>query len=123
MSTVDKFGLMATVGIIGGVSISAAHELGHRRAKLERRLSKLALAQTCYGHFFVEHNRGHHVRVATAEDPASARLGERLYAVVPRSGIGGVRSAWRLEAKRLAGIGKSPWTPRNDVLNAWLISI
>ena len=26
-----------------------------------------------YGHFYIEHNRGHHVRVATPEDPASAR--------------------------------------------------
>ena len=76
MGFADKLGLMATVGLIGGLAINAAHELGHTREQTERRLSKVALAQTCYGHFFVEHIRGHHVRVATAEDPASARLGE-----------------------------------------------
>jgi len=27
-----------------------------------------------YGHFYVEHNRGHHKQVATEEDPATARL-------------------------------------------------
>jgi alkane 1-monooxygenase len=122
MSLVDKVGLMATVGLVGGLAINAAHDLGHTRERSERRLSKIALAQTCYGHFYVEHNRGHHVRVATAEDPASARFGESLYAFLPRSVAGGLRSAWRLEAARLAGIGKPRWTLNNDILNAWLIS-
>jgi alkane 1-monooxygenase len=123
MGLVDKVGLMTTVGLIGGLAINAAHELGHTREQRERRLSKVALAQTCYGHFFVEHNRGHHVRVATPEDPASARFGESLYAFIPRSVIGSLRSAWSLEAARLAGLGKSRWTPGNHVLNAWLLSI
>ena len=122
MTPADKVGLMTTVGIIGGVAISAAHELGHRRARLERRLSKLALAQTCYGHFFVEHNRGHHARVATPADPASSRLGESLYRFIPRSTLGGVRSAWALERTRFARMGQSHWNLRNDVLNAWLLS-
>jgi alkane 1-monooxygenase len=122
MSFTDKVGLMTTVGIIGGVAISAAHELGHRRVRLERRLSKIALAQTCYGHFFVEHNRGHHARVATAEDPASSRLGESLYQFIPRSVLGGMWSAWRIESVRFARLGKSRWSVRNDVLNAWLLS-
>ena len=123
MGFADKLGLMATVGLIGGLAINAAHELGHTREPYERRLSKVALAQTCYGHFFVEHTRGHHVRVATAEDPASARLRESLYAFIPRSVTGGVRSAWSLEAARLARIGKSRWTLGNHVINAWLISL
>lgn len=122
LTTLDKVGLMATVGIIGGVSISAAHELGHRRAGLERTLSKIALAQTCYGHFFVEHNRGHHARVATVEDPASSRFGESLYRFVPRSVVGGLRSAWSIEGARFDRIGKSRWSFRNDVLNSWLLT-
>ncbi len=123
MSPVDKLGLMFTVGIIGGIAISTAHELGHRRAGLERRLSKLALAQTGYGHFFVEHNRGHHAKVATPEDPASSRLGESLYAFIRRSVTGGVRSAWRLERARFGRIGTTHWSLRNDVLNAWLLTL
>lgn len=123
MSMVDKLGLMFTVGIVGGIAISTAHELGHRRAGLERRLSKLALAQSSYGHFFVEHNRGHHARVATPEDPASSRLGESLYAFIGRSLTGGVRSAWRLERARFARIGTTHWSLRNDVLNAWLLTL
>lgn len=122
MSTVDKIGLMVTVGIVGGIAINAAHELGHRRASAEKRLSKIALAQTGYGHFFVEHNRGHHLRVATHEDPASARLDESVYHFIPRSVLGGLRSAWHLESVRLAQAGRSRWSLRNDILNAWLLS-
>ncbi|MCV7430064.1 alkane 1-monooxygenase [Mycolicibacterium bacteremicum] len=122
MSVTDKIGLMITVGIVGGIAINAAHELGHRRATLERRLSKIALAQTGYGHFFVEHNRGHHLRVATPEDPASARFGESIFGFIPRSVLGGLRSAWQLEAVRLARAGKSTWSPANDILNAWLMT-
>jgi alkane 1-monooxygenase len=122
MSLGDKLGLMVTVGFIGGCAINVAHQLGHTRDRSEGRLAMVALAQSCYGHFFVEHNRGHHVRVATPEDPASSRLGESLYAFIPRSVVGGAVSAWRIEAKRLALQGRSPWTLRNDVLNAWLTS-
>ena len=123
ITLVDKLGLMVTVGIICGIAISSAHELGHQRARLERRLSKLALAQSGYGHFFVEHNRGHHVRVATPEDPASSLLGESLYTFIRRSATGGVRSAWRIERARLSRTGSSQWSLRNDVLNAWLLSL
>jgi alkane 1-monooxygenase len=123
MGWIDKVGLMLTVGGIGGVAINTAHELGHTRAQAEKWLSKVALAQTCYGHFFVEHNRGHHLRVATAEDPASSRFGESLYFFIPRSVVGGLRSAWNIERRRFERKGKSPWTLKNDVLNAWLMSI
>lgn len=123
MTVTDKIGLMITVGTVGGVAINAAHELGHKRQKSERRLSKLALAQTCYGHFFVEHNRGHHVRVATPEDNATSRLGENLYAFIPRSVCGGLLSACQLECRRLRRHGWSRWSLRNDVLNSWLLSV
>ena len=114
---------MLTVGGVAGVAINAAHEMGHQRAQSERWLSKVALAQTGYGHFFVEHNRGHHARVGTPEDPASARMGENVYLFYFRSILGSLRSAWRIEGRRLARRGQSAWTPRNDVLNSWLMTI
>ena len=81
----DKVGLAVSIGCIGGIGINTAHELGHKRESHERWLSKIALAQVAYGHFYIEHNRGHHVRVATPEDPASARLGETFYEFWPRT--------------------------------------
>ncbi|MBK6857628.1 MAG: alkane 1-monooxygenase [Microthrixaceae bacterium] len=116
-------GYALTVGTVAGVAINTAHELGHKRAGLERRLSKVALAQTGYGHFYVEHNRGHHARVSTPEDPASARMGESLWEFLPRTVIGSLRSAWELETGRLARKGLRWWSPRNDILNAWALSV
>lgn len=123
LSELDKVGLMLTVGGVAGVAINAAHELGHQRAQSERWLSKVALAQAGYGQFYVEHNRGHHARVATPEDPASSRLGENVYFFHYRSIFGSLRSAWRIERRRLARLGKPVWTLRNDVLNAWLVTV
>jgi alkane 1-monooxygenase len=120
---VDSIGLALTVAMVSGIGINTAHELGHKRASSERWLSKVALAQSGYGHFFIEHNRGHHVRVATPEDPASARLGESFYAFLPRTVAGSLRSAWELERVRLARLHSSPWTPRNDILNAWAMTV
>jgi len=71
----------------------------------------------------VEHNRGHHVRVATPEDPASARLGESFWAFLPRTVKGSVVSAWELECEWLARDGRSPWTFRNNILNAWAMTV
>jgi alkane 1-monooxygenase len=122
LSIPESIGLAATVGFIGGLGINTAHELGHKKESVERWLSKIALAQSFYGHFYIEHNRGHHVRVATPEDPASSRLGESFYRFWPRTVIGSLRSAWHLEARRYARNGQHPFRLGNDVLNAWLMS-
>jgi alkane 1-monooxygenase len=122
LSTVDKVGLAMTVGTIAGIGINTAHELGHKKESHERWLAKIALAQSFYGHFYIEHNRGHHVRVATPEDPASSRVGETFYAFWPRTVVGSVRSAWNLERRRITRRRKHAWTIGNDVLNAWLMS-
>ncbi len=123
LSVLDSIGLALTVAMVAGVAINTAHELGHKRASSERWLSRVALAQTGYGHFFIEHNRGHHVRVATPEDPASARLGESFYAFWPRTVSGSLRSAWELERVRLRRMQRVPWTIRNDALSAWAMTV
>ncbi len=123
LSVVGKLGLAVSIGCIGGIGINTAHELGHKRESHERWLSKIALAQSFYGHFYIEHNRGHHVRVATPEDPASSRFGENFYQFWPRTVAGSVKSAWRLEKKRYARKGQHPFRLGNDVLNAWLMSV
>ncbi|MBI1376624.1 MAG: alkane 1-monooxygenase [Frankiales bacterium] len=123
LSTAERVGLAVTVGFIGGLGINTAHELGHKRESHERWLAKIALAQSFYGHFYIEHNRGHHVRVATPEDPASSRVGETFYRFWPRTVLGSLRNAWRLEHNRLARRSQGPWRLGNDVVNAWLMSV
>ena len=122
LSALDKIGIAISIGCIGGIGINTAHELGHKKEANERWLSKIALAQSFYGHFYIEHNRGHHVRVATPEDPASARVGESFYQFWPRTVGGSLRSAWNLEKRRIARRKQHPWRLSNDVLNAWLMS-
>jgi alkane 1-monooxygenase len=123
LSTLESIGLALTMAVVGGIAINTAHELGHKRENSERWLSRVALAQTGYGHFFIEHNRGHHVRVATPEDPASSRLGESFWAFLPRTVSGSLTSAWEIEAKRLDRLGKSHWSLSNDLISAWLMTI
>lgn len=122
LTLVDKVGLAVSIGCIGGIGINTAHELGHKREENERWLSKIALAQSFYGHFYIEHNRGHHVRVATPEDPASSRMGENFYQFWPRTVWGSLKSAWRLEKRRIGRRKQHPFRLSNDVLNAWLMS-
>ena len=121
-SGVDLVGAVVTVGLLcGALGINVAHELGHRAEALHRGLSRALLGMTLYAHFFVEHNRGHHLRVATAEDPASSRRGEWLYAFYVRSIVSGARSAFGIEGERLRRQGRTAWSLRNEVLLGWII--
>ncbi|MEX5636245.1 alkane 1-monooxygenase [Parafrankia sp. FMc2] len=122
LSPVAQLGVIFSVGTVTGVGITTAHELGHKRSSMERWLARLMLAATCYGHFYVEHNRGHHVRVATSLDPASARLGETFWRFWPRSVFGALRSAWALEAHRLRLRRLGVVSLRNEVLLGWLLT-
>lgn len=123
LSFVEDLGLAFSVAMVAGISINTAHELGHKTRSGERWLSKVALAQSGYGHFYIEHNRGHHVRVATPEDPASARLGESFWAFLPRTIVGSLRSSIGLERTRLERTGHGFWSIHNDILNAWAMTV
>jgi alkane 1-monooxygenase len=112
-----------SLAAIVGIGINTAHELGHKKEAVERWLAKITLAPTFYGHFYIEHNRGHHVRVATPEDPASSKLGESFYRFWPRTVLGSLKSAWEVEAKRYRRKGTHPFHIGNDVLNAWAMSV
>jgi alkane 1-monooxygenase len=98
LSWAGQLGLVIATGGVGGFCINLGHEIGHKRTPLERWLAKLILAPTFYGHFTIEHNRGHHRDVATPQDPASSRLGE---------------SIWRFVF----------WSLRNELLQPALISL
>jgi alkane 1-monooxygenase len=123
LPVVDRLGIAFTLGTLNGIAINTAHELGHKKEHLERWFARIALAPSGYGHFFIEHNRGHHVRVATPQDPASSRLGESFWAFWPRTVGGSLRSSWRLERTRLRRMDRRVLTLRNDVLNAWAMTL
>lgn len=123
LSPLGWLGLAISAGWTSGAGINVAHELGHKKGQLERWLARVALAPACYGHFVVEHVRGHHRDVATPEDPASSRLGESYYRFMTREIPGAFRRAWRLERDRLAGLGRDVLHPGNENLQAWALSV
>jgi alkane 1-monooxygenase len=114
--------LAITAGSYSGLGINTAHEMGHKKTKLERWLAKIVLAVPAYGHFCIEHNRGHHTEVATPEDPASSRMGESIYRFARREIPGAFRRGWEQERKRLERQGKSEWSRGNDILQSFAIS-
>ena len=85
--------------LTGAQGITYAHELGHSRRKSDRVLAWILMTSVNYPQFMVEHYRGHHVRVATQDDPASARLGESLWAFLPRTVIGSTVHAWQFDRR------------------------
>ena len=70
-----------STGINAGISgIVSAHEMIHRKQSWWRALGIWNLIFVNYGHFFIEHVKGHHRWVGTEKDPATARYGETIYA-------------------------------------------
>ena len=119
----ELIGMAWSVGAINGVGINTAHELGHKKEKLERWLARITLAPVAYGHFYVEHNKGHHKNVATPEDPASSKMGETFWAFLPRTTIGSIKSAWSIEANRLERLSKPALSVHNEVLQSWAMTV
>ena len=110
----DLAGKTMVMGLLCGVmGINVGHELGHRSHYFERLLAKALLLSSLYLHFFIEHNKGHHKRVATPEDPSSARYGEALYAFFLRSIIFSYISAWKI-ARRDATKKGAAWPGWNN---------
>ena len=119
-----KIGMIICYGLAcGGIAINTGHELGHRNTWYEQLMSKSMLLSTLYMHFFIEHNRGHHNNVSTDHDPASSRYNESIYSFYPRSIIGGWKSAFNLEAKKLTIQNKRVWSWHNEMLRFQFIQI
>ncbi|MHA7102148.1 alkane 1-monooxygenase [Roseivirga pacifica] len=123
-TTVALIGFMVGFALVtGGIGITVAHELGHKKSKLERFYAKLILMTVCYMHFYIEHNRGHHVYVATPRDPATSRKGECFYRFWFRSVFGGYKSAWKLEGERLKRRGIPFWSQKNQMILFTLLPV
>ncbi len=119
------FGIVSiavVAGITAGLAINTGHELGHKNSRVEKTLAKLVLAVPAYGHFTINHNRGHHRNVATPDDPASARMGESIYRFALREIPGAFAEAWAIEKDRLTRRGKPTWHPNNQILQSFAVT-
>lgn len=115
--------LAIVAGMTSGLAINTGHELGHKRSRLERTLSRVVLAIPFYGHFTIDHNRGHHRDVATPDDCASSRMGESIYRFALREVPGALKRAWAIEAERLERRGLRVLGTDNRILRSWALSV
>ncbi len=109
-------------GLTSGLVINTGHELGHKNSRFEKLLAKIVLAIPAYGHFTIEHNRGHHRDVSTPADPASARMGESIYSFARREIPSAFHRAWQIEKERLELRGKSVWHRSNAILQSYALT-
>jgi hypothetical protein len=121
----DIVGGFLGLGLIFGVAgTNVAHELVHRTwSKASVEVGRWLLAFTWDGEFAIEHVYGHHQKVATWDDPASARRGETVFRFLSRSILSANRSAWEIEAHflRKKQLGLFGW--HNRVLRGWTYSL
>lgn len=117
-------GLVLAVGLtVAAVGIPLAHELMHRSNRIERAMAEALMYMSSYPHFCITHVLGHHRKVGSAQDCATARRGESLYGFYPRAIIGGLTDAWQLEARRLRKRGFGPFCRHNRILRYLLIMV
>jgi len=120
----DLAGKTAVMGLLCGVfGINVGHELGHRIKRWEQHLAKALLLTSMYMHFYIEHNRGHHKRVATPEDPSSARLGEMVYQFYYRSIVFSYLSAWHIAIGEMRKKGYPVISWHNEMIQAHVIQM
>jgi alkane 1-monooxygenase len=103
----------------GGINV--AHELGHKKEAWARFHSKLNLMTVCYMHFYIEHNKGHHVNVGTPQDPATSKKNQTFYAFWFQTVIGSWRDAWQIEKRRLESKKLPLWNPIHNQMLQYVI--
>ena len=132
--SIDKLAFTSSVSDIIGIILSASivmatnginvgHELGHRKSIIARTCSKLLYLPCQYMHFYIEHNFGHHINVATPEDPATARYKQTLYSFWITSVIRTYISAWKIQLKLLKVSKRNFFSIKNDMIFYTLFQI
>jgi len=115
--------MAVSAGFSSGTAITIGHELGHKSSRLDKFSALMANAISGYGHFCVEHNRGHHTWVATPEDPASARFNESIYVFAHRELPGALRRGLAHERERMEKKGLSFWHWKNETLQGYAVTL
>ena len=113
----EWIGLSLSAGILLATNgINVAHELGHRQSLIERTMSKILYIPCLYMHFYIEHNFGHHMKVATPEDGATAKYNQSVYAFWIRSVSKQYVDAWKKQFELLSIKNHSFFSIYNDML-------
>ena len=116
MTGLEIIGFTLSLMVLSSGMINVAHELGHKTHWFARFQSQLTLMSVCYMHFYIEHNKGHHVNVATPKDPATSKKDQTYYNFWKQSVIGSWKDAWEIEKKRLQRKKLAIWGINNMML-------
>jgi len=123
-SVSDIIGIILSASIVMATNgINVGHELGHRKSIIARTCSKLLYLPCQYMHFYIEHNFGHHINVATPEDPATARYKQTLYSFWITSVVRTYVSAWKIQLKLLKVSKRNFFSIKNDMVFYTLFQI
>lgn len=124
LTVAETTGRIWVMGLLCGTfGINVGHELGHRVNKFEQTLAKALLLTSLYMHFFTEHNKGHHKRVATPDDPSSARYGEPVYSFYFRTIIYSYLSAWHIASTDTRKKGRKAFSIYNEMVQFTFIQL
>lgn len=123
LTALERSLAVLSVGVIGSVGITAAHELVHKTDAVSKSFGRLGLANVFYTHFEINHIRGHHVYFGTDRDESTARRGESLYSFLLRTVPGCLRLSWALEARRLRKRGGHVVSSRNLMLHFLVLQL
>jgi alkane 1-monooxygenase len=121
LTTTEKLFAALSVGMIGSIGITAAHELVHKPHRFSKFFGRLGLANVCYLHFEINHIQGHHVRVGTEEDQSTAWFGESLYKFLSRTVPGCFKLSWELERHRMDRRSMATLSFRNQMIQFALL--
>lgn len=112
-----QLGWIWTIGSMSAyIGINSGHELVHKSTRLERRLGSFLMSMVCYSGFKVEHIRHHHVHAATPFDNSYVPRNQSIYEYLPRCIFNNAVTAWKLEKKRLAKQGLSPYHWKSELI-------
>ncbi len=114
--SIEFLGLLLSMGLVmASNGINVAHELCHRTKTLERFFGKFLLIPSLYMHFYLEHNYGHHLKVATKEDPVTAKYNEPIYIFWISAIKGELLGAIKIQKNRLKINNNSFFSIYNDM--------
>jgi alkane 1-monooxygenase len=116
-TSAESIGLLLSTGILLATNaINVAHELCHRKKYFERFVGKTLFMPCLYMHFYIEHNFGHHINVATPEDGATAKYRQSLYSFWITSVTKQYADAWKKQKQLLKLKNLSFFSIKNDML-------
>jgi len=121
VSTLSFSGAFVGTAMYGFVvAAPAVHELMHRKSPFMHLLGRVGLWLIYDPWREITHVVTHHLKVATPDDPDTARRGEAVYPYLIRSFWGQFKDAFELEREMWSKRGRAWWHPMNHWVGSLL---